>query len=84
MQDLSVVGPFFLVGLAMVAVALIFARQTAVSARKLDALMAESRDASSISNRRNRIASHVRPIASTRGNVAQNPQEVPSVENIPN
>jgi len=41
MQDLSIVGPFAAVGVAMIAVALAFSRQTTLSARRLDKLMAE-------------------------------------------
>ena len=42
MQDLLTVVPFAAVGLAMIVVALVFARQTTVSGRKVDRLMAET------------------------------------------
>jgi hypothetical protein len=41
MQDLSIVGPFVAVGVAIIVVALVYSRQTALSARRLDKLMAD-------------------------------------------
>lgn len=84
MQDLSIAEPFFLAGLAMVAVALVFARQTALSARKLDVMIGESRKANStrVSGDQGIIKVNINaPIA---GGGAPTHHAAPSVENIPN